>query len=418
MTIKLSRAVARPDGTVLHNERPFDPWRVPITPAAQGVVSEVIRLIEAHENHAGLRLRKRRPNDQLTFERMVTALVSDLCINVLCEGTTGIHLTRSHRFLGSTSRYGNPVTSKTVCGLLDQMADPQLALVRQNLGYKAQKGPKKRTVLYPAARLRRLIRLHGLAPSDFGELQRTEPIELKSAPISRTKRGELIDYPETDHTMSLRIEIVEINRFLAGAEIGYIGPETMDLNKRQLRRCFTRENFRSGGRLYGGFWQPMSKRDRLRYIHINGEGAAELDYGQVMPRLIYALAGVIPRMDDLYAIPGFERCRPGIKKVMSSMQFVEAPLARFPKETKRLFPDGVKVGDVTAAIMAAHPDIADAFHTGIGHRCQFLESQILVEVLLTLKEKDITALPIHDAVIVPVSAIATAKQVMLDVFKR
>lgn len=37
---------------------------------------------------------------------------------------------------------------------------------------------------------------------------------------------------------------------------------------------------------------------------------------------------------------------------------------------------------------------------------------------MTLKDKDITALPIHDAIIVPVSAVATAKQVMLDVFKR
>ncbi|QFS97320.1 hypothetical protein FIV06_07805 [Labrenzia sp. THAF191b] len=68
--------------------------------------------------------------------------------------------------------------------------------------------------------------------------------------------------------------------------------------------------------------------------------------------------------------------------------------------------------------MAAHPDISDAFFTGIGHRCQFLESQILVEVLLTLKETNIIALPIHDAIIVPASAVATAKEVMLDVFKR
>ena len=31
---------------------------------------------------------------------------------------------------------------------------------------------------------------------------------------------------------------------------------------------------------------------------------------------------------------------------------------------------------------------------------------------------DIVALPIHDAIIVPVSAGATAKQVMLDVFRK
>ncbi|QFS97322.1 hypothetical protein FIV06_07815 [Labrenzia sp. THAF191b] len=419
MTINSLRAVGKTDGSFPHGERPLDPFRVPITTASEDFVAEVIAIIEAHEESIGLRLRRRRRHDQLTFERMVTALVSDLAINVLCEEAKGIHLTRSHRYLGSTSRYGNPVTSKTICGLLDQMADPQLALVRQDLGYKVQQGPKKRTVLYPSARLQRMIRLHGLTPSEFGELQRTEPIELKSAPLSRTKRGELVDYPETDLTTSLRTDIRDINRFLAGADIGYIGPETVDLNKRQLRRCFTRESFGSGGRLYGGFWQPMKKRDRLRYIKINGEDVVELDYGQIMPRLVYSLRGVVPRMADLYDIPGFDlQDRPGIKKVMSSMQFVEASLTRFPKETRDLFPTKVKIGDVTASIMAAHPDISDAFFTGIGHRCQFLESQILVEVLLTLKETNIIALPIHDAIIVPASAVATAKEVMLDVFKR
>ncbi len=412
-------AVGKADGFFACGTRPLDPFRVPITPVGEDFVAEVIALIEAHEESVGLRLRKRRRNDQLTFERMATALVSDLVISDLCEDAKGIHLTRSHRLLGSTWRYGSPVTSKTVRALLDLMADPQLALVHQELGYMVHNGPKKRTVLYPSARLRRLIRLHGLSPLDFRELPRTEPIELKSAPICRRKRGELIDYPETDLTTSLRTDMRSINRFLTEAEIDYVGPETVDLNRRQLRRCFTRESFGSGGRLYGGFWQPMRKRDRLRHIKINGVDVVELDYGQIMPRLVYALKGVVPRMVDLYDIPGFDmEHRPGIKKVMSSMQFVEAPLTRFPKETKRLFPDRAKVGDVTAAIMAAHPDIADAFFTGIGHRCQFLESQILVEVLLTLKDKNITALPIHDAIIVPVSAVATAKQVMLDVFKR
>ena len=74
--------------------------------------------------------------------------------------------------------------------------------------------------------------------------------------------------------------------------------------------------------------------------------------------------------------------------------------------------------DVTAAIMKKHPAIAGAFFTGVGHRCQFLESQILVEVLRVLMSMDVTALPIHDAILVPASKVALAKDVMLHTFKR
>ncbi|TKA93843.1 hypothetical protein FAZ78_25675, partial [Cereibacter changlensis] len=192
----------------------------------------------------------------------------------------------------------------------------------------------------------------------------------------------------------------------------------MDINRRQLRRIFTRERFDSGGRLFGGFWQPMGKSERLKHIKINGEEVVELDYGQIMPRLVYADVGRVPPMKDLYRIPGLEKHRAGVKKVMSSMLFVEKPLSRFPQGTRDLFPRKMRVENVTEAIMAAHPEIAGEFFTGVGHRCQFRESQILVEVLRILNANGITALPIHDAILVPASASTLAKRVMLYTFKR
>ncbi|TIU44812.1 MAG: hypothetical protein E5W30_19400, partial [Mesorhizobium sp.] len=60
----------------------------------------------------------------------------------------------------------------------------------------------------------------------------------------------------------------------------------------------------------------------------------------------------------------------------------------------------------------------DRFHCGIGHDAQFIESQIMVELLLIMKAKGIIALPIHDALMVPWSAAATAKDAMLSVFQR
>ncbi|WP_058319468.1 hypothetical protein, partial [Thalassovita mediterranea] len=418
MTIKTKDPVGVTDGQKRSAERAFDPWRTPIPPAGQAFLENVIEILTAHEEMAQLRKRKRRPDDQRTFERMVTALVSDLAINTLCDEARGIHLSRSNRQLGRISRYGNAATSKTLRQLLDQMADPDLALIEQRVGFRSKKRKSKRTVVVPSDRLRLLVHEHGLTVEDYGERLRPELIELKSHPVSRTKRGELIDYRETTLTTRMRSQMREINTYLRIAEIEYIGPNAVDINKRQLRRVFTRQKFESGGRLFGGFWQLMGKRDRLFHININGEDAVELDYGQVMPRLVYALAGVNPTMDDLYAIEGFERCRPGVKRVASSMLFVDAPLSRFPQETRHLFPQSIKVSDVTDAIISSHPDIAAYFFTGIGHRCQFLESEILIEVLLTLMSMNIVALPIHDAIIVPASSAAQAKAVMLEVFKK
>ena len=56
------------------------------------------------------------------------------------------------------------------------------------------------------------------------------------------------------------------------------------------------------------------------------------------------------------------------------------------------------------------------FHTGIGHYLQFMESQILVEVLLKLIDNGITASPVHDAVLVSEIHVYKSKQVMEQVF--
>lgn len=222
---------------------------------------------------------------------------------------------------------------------------------------------------------------------------------------------------DDDHTRQLRSDVADINAHLDLADITVTpsGPK-VDLSDRQLRRIFTQGSFKSGGRLFGGFWQPMSKDER-KSLRIEGEPVVEVDYGQIMPRIFYALLGVDPDMEDLYAIPGFEQHRDGIKKVVCSMMFSPHRLERFPRGVRRFFPKSVKIEDVVSAIEAAHPAIRDAFCSGIGHRCQFMESEIMMSVLDDLASERVTALPIHDAVLVPASAADTAQQVMLDVFK-
>jgi hypothetical protein len=143
--------------------------------------------------------------------------------------------------------------------------------------------------------------------------------------------------------------------------------------------------------------------------------AVELDFSQVGPRIIYGMAGAAFER-DAYAVPGFERHREGIKKVFGAMTHADAPLASFPKKTKDLFPASMKIADVCDAVQRHHPAIADRFYTGVGMAAMFTESQIMVSALLRMKEMNITALPVHDAVIVAGSTAAAAEAFMLDVF--
>ncbi|MCA9797437.1 MAG: hypothetical protein KC910_36750 [Candidatus Eremiobacteraeota bacterium] len=172
-----------------------------------------------------------------------------------------------------------------------------------------------------------------------------------------------------------------------------------------------------GSRLFGGFWQGLPKQDRRERITIGSEKAVELDYGQVGPRIVYGLAGLQPPPGDLYGLDFYLDQRAGIKKVMNAMLFAKARLARFPRGTRRMFRNGDRIDEVVEAIEAFHAPIRHLFHQGIGHEVQFIESQIMVQVLLTLKKAGVVALPVHDAVMVPETKASVAKEVMLSAFE-
>ena len=83
-----------------------------------------------------------------------------------------------------------------------------------------------------------------------------------------------------------------------------------------------------------------------------------------------------------------------------------------------MFHNKAKIEDIVAAIVEYHKPINQYFFTHVGLELMFQESQILVDILLQLMEKDIVALPVHDAVIVAQSASEEAHQVMVEAFER
>jgi hypothetical protein len=168
----------------------------------------------------------------------------------------------------------------------------------------------------------------------------------------------------------------------------------------------------------------MRREDRFRLLricteaHPEGEPIANVDFSQLFPRLAYQLIKQEPPDGDLYDLAGGGVSRDGFKKLINALLFANGPLIRWPSETSSLFVEGTKLRDAMSLVRSCHPAIAHLFGTGIGFRLMFIESNILIEALRDLYAANITALPVHDSVLVAASEAEAAKAIMEEAFER
>jgi hypothetical protein len=257
---------------------------------------------------------------------------------------------------------------------------------------------------------------------DISGYKERPTLVLKAIKENHRSKGRYEEYEETETVRRYRHQVETINEWLGEADIDFDDTvlntsRPIDIYDRHLRRIFTRGSFECGGRLFGGFWQKLKQQEHLRGLTIQGEPVTCLDYGQMGPRLLYGLERVHPFMDDLYLIPGLELWREGSKKLMNALLFSDGVPSRKPQGTARKLPKHQSVQDLTEVIRQAHPAIAHHLGTHVGHHLQFFESEILVEVLLRLKDQGVVALPIHDALVVSWSKKDLVRNIMMEVFE-
>jgi hypothetical protein len=375
------------------------------------------------ETEEGLRRNRRRVRDQLVFNDTLEAILCELIHHHLVGNEGDIFISRSNRVLATRSRYRPAAYSKMFPYIVDLLQRLKVALLEEEKA-EAIAGASRSSVIRPGKRLVELISEQELSLDDLQEEFSGEIIVLKRAkdPEDYRDEGGLVEYDDDGTTIGLREQLSEINSWISAAELSFDHtsvpwPHTdVDISNRRLRRVFTQGRFDSGGRLFGGFWQAQRKHERCMGLSIDREPAVELDYGQVGPRILYGMAGLQPPAGDLYDIPGYQQQRAGIKRVMSAMIFAGKRLNKFPRGTKALFRSADKIGEVVEAIEQRHPLLKGMFFRGLGHEAQFIESEIMIKVLMTLKDRNVVALPIHDAIMIPASAETHATEIMLSVF--
>ena len=396
----------------LGRDRPFDPSKTVAGEASRALVADVLHRIESSES----RQRARREADQRNFELMVSAIVLDLAHCVLVSPKDAVAVPLQNALYTAKTRPA-PFLMETFPSLVRQLA--KLELLDLEMGRRSPFGPGKRSTVRASHQLLRLLEKHGVAQSDIGldpRLRRRDVLVLKGSKV-RGKASKLV-VPDTEETRRLRHDMQEINAWLATADLEWLDSTPIDVSYRFLRRIFNNGHLDQGGRLYGGFWQGLNAEARLNYIWIDGHAVSSLDFGQMAVRTAYSLVGVEPPTGDLYSVPRLEQYREGVKKVLNALLAADKMPNRFPQGTRAQFPRSYKLDDVVDPILAHHRPIARLFGTGRAHQLMHIESNLMVSILLQLKELGIVGLPIHDCLLVSQKYSRQVKQVMEDSFRQ
>lgn len=416
----------------------IEQWRRPAGRKMRDLLNEVKALIREREPK---RTRARRPDDQSRWDKLIDALISDVCYRIYEGQYERIILPRDRH----ATRYDYPPFKSTnvdellkICrknkqGLLTFVKGRTIIRTR---GYVERHAP----TIAPGRELLALFEKYRPTYEDF-KLDPPEVVVVRlkdNAPRDHfleptANDATFMDYLDNDRSNRVRTSVREANGFLSSFRTSYGGNRNIDTRNTRVRRIFIqrptaaeqalmKDNQRLPkairrepsldlcGRFYGGFWQNM-ERDERHHLFIDGEETCELDYSQFNLRVAYAEAGYEIPLGDLYAIPNLPGERDQIKSFVNAMFNHTRPFTKH-------YPGGVelpcKPPHAEAMIKKHHHRIAHLFNTGSGLRYMFKESQIMEELFGIAMDRHWPMLPLHDALIVPLSLVDLWGPVMAD----
>lgn len=411
----------------------FDFWATAKGAPLRNLIADIQEAIESREERA----RKRKPEDQQTFYRCVETLVANLALAALAHGqlalteeapSIGVSLGKGHPNwrLGRYSRHG--LKQETFRKLLDAMDGKFLSFERSAWRGRASN-------IRPTPEFVEAVARYGVTESDIGSMAEGE-----ETIVLTHKRGkgekELVEYNDTPETIAMREEMAALNRYLSTALLAFLADSLSPpvcISQRRLSRRFILPvgehpmpcaSFAYGGRLYGGFWEHLSRERRRESLRINGERIAEADLNAVFLRLASAMGGreLDYGSDPYMALPGLQQYRRGLKGAIAAL-FFKPDLKRWPEATRKALPQGLTVKELRIALLQAFPGLVHCLHAApylgegaasgaaVGYSLFRTESDILVAALRMLREEDgVVALPLHDAVILPASRGELAKR--------
>lgn len=408
--------------------------------------AEIVKLtwrLEEHEQKTSPRTRRRKLADQQKFERAVEAV----CCNLSAIAISGIERPLAVR-LGNYASQVSDIYGKHFNRVIDLMTE--LGLVTKKTGNSFSRSARTASTIQPTDKLAEHLPIGKL--KDWNALRLADHRDFIS--LSRAKENGEDDgdtgqpAPErltaaTERWLAVAAkQMTLINGSLQRGRIeghprgvihaadipGSITDTLMTPHHRTVWRVFN-GTYAQGGRLFGGFWETLPRPKRFIHIKIAGDPVVNVDYGQLFLRLAYARSKINPPPGDLYDLTGsdcerrdWKRLREGRKKLVNALISNTGALNQWPgrttaerAEVRACFPRGTRPSEAIRAIKERHRAIAaEWFENGRGLELMRVESDLLVAVLIRLIAMDITALPLHDSVIVARKHASAAKRIMLS----
>jgi len=405
----------------------FDPQLRAKSAELQASVRRFANTLLAHEAARGSRKRARKDADTGKFYVAVEALACNLILLEATGSNSKLAVPRSHAVIWQGNAKSNPVFGQHFLDAIDLMSAMGL-IAEGRRGYRISARSKMPSLVEPRERLADHLPLCPPAWREIHQIDEPVVVILKEGK-DEDGNAAVISYRETAQSKKFANQVRTINKFLREADIEIAGQDESGPSlgkgghviapyRRSLRRIFNNGTWQHGGRLAGAaFWLSMERPERKR-IRIHGQRVAEVDYGQLFPRLAYVRAGTPQPDGDLYDLFGNSTGRDGCKKLMNALLFSRGPLKNWPEDTHRHFPHGINLRTAIEMLSAKHAPIAHLFGKGLGFQLMRIESDMLIEVLTELSAAGVTALPLHDAVLVAKSHASVAQETMEAVFRR
>lgn len=425
----LSQEVAKRPFTSaeLENSAPFDPDKRLRGEAGSALLDELLGRIEPWELATGARRRKRKPDDTKSLA---------LTMDVLLANLAALWLNRvdATRFLAvsfNANDYRLPLSLKAMQALRNWMEAEGLIEVAPGF----QKVERYEHSM-PIARRTRL-RATPLLIEEFEGFgigrQSLRTVPMRGVILIRNREEEG-DAPPKVQASAAVIEAVNArlsNTTItlpddAWARIGRARVEgddddayrafAGDHTAKTLRRIFSK-TWDRGGRIYGGWWMHVPKAER-QYIHIDGEPVVEWDYSYLHPALLFARTETVLDFDP-YTLKGVDipSLRDLGKRTFQRLVNRDTLPTRAAPGDANFLPSGMTFKAYLALYLNRLSPITRWLGVDAGMGLQREDSDLAVDILMRMNAAGITALPVHDSVLVQERHSEALKKVMRETYR-
>lgn len=190
-----------------------------------------------------------------------------------------------------------------------------------------------------------------------------------------------------------------------------------------LHRVFNRNSFNLGGRAYGALHQNLPRNMRP-FIFIDGDPTIEIDYSALHIMMLYHLEG-IDYQDDPYIVCGGADMRGTYKAVALVAINAKNEKSAYGAIRDELKSRGIPLPDMGKPLVTlvktfreAHKPIGKYLFSDIGLTLQNYDSEIMNNVLISLMDFGIPALPVHDSMIVAEQHQDICREIMVREYKK